>query len=164
MDDLDAWTAALNRRGIYVDLNLLVGRTFKEGDGVQDRANVGWAKALAYFDPRPIELQKEFPPGSLLAHRNPYTGHTYADEPAVAIALELVNENSLWDAWYYDRLHLACRVAARRGLPAHPPVLLPGRGGPPLTTPTFRPTSHPQRFPTSGGRRACRRAGRFPAW
>jgi hypothetical protein len=103
LDDFDAWIAALKRRGIYVDINLLVGRTFKEGDGVQDRANVGWAKALAYFDPRLIELQKEFA-RELLTHRNPYTGRTYADEPAVAI-VELVNENSLWDAWYYDRLH-----------------------------------------------------------
>ena len=103
LDDFDAWVAALKKDGIYVDINLLVGRTFKEGDQVADWPNVGWAKALAYFDPRLIELQKEFAK-ELLTHRNPYTGTTYAREPAIAI-VELVNENSLWDAWYYDRLH-----------------------------------------------------------
>lgn len=103
LDDFDAWVAALKSQGIYVDLNLLVGRHFKAGDGVADVAHVGWAKALAYFDPTLIALQKEFA-REMLSHRNPYTGHSYADEPAVAI-IELVNENSLWDAWYYDRLH-----------------------------------------------------------
>jgi hypothetical protein len=103
LDDFDAWVAALKSQGIYVDLNLLVGRRFKAGDGVADVDHVGWAKALAYFDPTLIALQKEFA-RELLSHRNPYTGHTYADEPAVAI-VELVNENSLWDAWFYDRLH-----------------------------------------------------------
>jgi hypothetical protein len=104
LDDFDAWVAALKHEGIYVDINLLVGRTYKDGDGVEDRKHVGWAKALAYFDPRLIELQKEFA-RQLLTHRNPYTGTTYASEPAVAI-VELVNENSLWDAWYYDRLQV----------------------------------------------------------
>ena len=103
LDDFDAWVSELKMQGIYVDINLLVGRTYKEGDGVEDYKNVGWAKALAYFDPKLIALQKEFAK-QLLTHRNPYTGATYANEPAIAI-VELVNENSLWDAWYYDRLH-----------------------------------------------------------
>jgi hypothetical protein len=103
LDDFDFWVAELKKRGIYVDINLVVGRTYKEGDGVEDHTNVGWAKALTYFDPRLIELQKEFA-RQLLTHRNPYTKNNYANEPAVAI-VELVNENSLWDAWYYDRLH-----------------------------------------------------------
>jgi hypothetical protein len=103
LDDFDAWVAELKKRGIYVDINLLVGRTFKEGDNVADYEHVGWAKALAYFDPRLIALQKEFA-RQLLSHRNPYTGTSYAEEPAIAI-VELVNENSVWDAWYYDRLH-----------------------------------------------------------
>ncbi|HZZ20452.1 MAG TPA: hypothetical protein VFE25_13835, partial [Opitutaceae bacterium] len=107
LDEFDAWTAELKKNGIYIDINLLVGRTYKPGDGVTDSANVGWAKALAYFDPQLIDLQKEFA-RELLTHRNPYTGVTYAEEPAVAI-VELVNENSLWDAWYYDRLHPPAR-------------------------------------------------------
>lgn len=102
LDRLDFFVAELKKRGIYTNLNLNVGRTYKVGDGVRDHELLGFAKALTYFDPRLIELQKEYAQ-QLLTHRNPYTGNEYRHEPAVAI-VELVNENSLVESWFSGRL------------------------------------------------------------
>ena len=103
LDKLDYWIAELKKRGIYCDLNLVVGRSYKAGDSVRDYDKIGWAKAVTYFDPRLIELQKAYA-HDLLTHRNPYTGSEYRHEPAIAI-VELVNENSLVEAWYSGTLH-----------------------------------------------------------
>ncbi len=93
-DREDFFIAELEKRGIYIDFNLLVGRPFKAGDGVQD-ANLlrEGAKGLSLFDRRMIELQKEYAQ-QLLSHRNPYTAHRYTEDPAVAI-VEINNENAL---------------------------------------------------------------------
>lgn len=102
MDRLDFFIAELKKRGIYTDLNLNVSRPFTEADGVKDAELIGYGKALTYFDPRLIELQKEYA-RLLLTHRNPYTGSEYRDEPAIAI-VELVNENSIVESWVRGRL------------------------------------------------------------
>lgn len=103
LDKLDYWISELKRNGIYTDLNLLVGRTYKEDDGLNQYNEVGWAKYVSYFDPQLIKLQKEFAQ-QLLTHYNPYTKSEYRNEPAICI-VELVNENTLFDAWYRDALH-----------------------------------------------------------
>ena len=103
MDKFDYWVAALKKNGIYSDFNLLVGRNFKEGDGVKDYGKAGWAKFSAFFDGDIIKLEKEFAQ-QLLTHLNPYTKTEYRNEPAVAI-VELVNENTLFDGWNIDALH-----------------------------------------------------------
>ncbi len=59
LDHLDFWIAELKSRGIYINLNLNVGRSYKVGDGVKDAEKIRWAKGLTLFDPRLIELQKE---------------------------------------------------------------------------------------------------------
>lgn len=102
MDRLDYFIAELKRRGIYSDLNLNVGRSYKPGDGVKDHELLSFAKALTFFDPRLLELQREYA-RQLLTHFNPYTRSTYAQEPAVAL-VEFVNENSLVEAWMDGRL------------------------------------------------------------
>lgn len=102
LDRLDFFVAQLKKRGIYTNLNLNVGRTYKAKDGVKDNELLGFAKALTYFDPRLIELQKEYA-RQLLTHRNPYTEAEYRHEPAVAI-VELVNENSIVESWFSGRL------------------------------------------------------------
>ncbi len=102
LDRLDFFIAELKQRGIYADLNLNVGRTYKAGDAVRDFEWLGFPKGLTYFDERLIELQKEYA-GQLLRHTNPYIGKAYRDEPAVAL-VEFVNENSLVEAWFSDRL------------------------------------------------------------
>jgi hypothetical protein len=103
LDRLDFWVAALKAQGIYCDLNLVVGRSYKAGDGVRVYEQIGWVKGLTYFDPRLIELQKAYA-RQLLTHYNPYTGAEYRHEPAIVI-IELVNENSLVEAWHQGRLH-----------------------------------------------------------
>ena len=105
LDRLDFEVAEFKKHGIYVDLNLNVGRSYKAGDGVQDFARIRWAKGLTLYDPRLIELEKEYA-RRLLTHVNPYTGTAYRDEPAVAI-VEMLNENGLYLGFhaptqYYD--------------------------------------------------------------
>jgi hypothetical protein len=94
LDREDYFIAELEKRGIYVDFNLLVGRPFQEGDGVHD-ANLlrQGAKGTSFFDARLIELQKEYAQ-QLLTHLNPYTKAKYTDDPAVAI-VEINNENAI---------------------------------------------------------------------
>jgi hypothetical protein len=96
-DREDYFIAQLEKRGIYIDLNLLVGRRFKAGDGVEVVNNGPYRgvnlKGTSLFDRRMIELQKEYA-RELLAHRNPYTGLRYTDDPAVAL-VEINNENAL---------------------------------------------------------------------
>ena len=94
LDREDFFIAELEKRGIYIDFNLLVGRPFSEGDGVRDaRMLREGAKGTSFFDGRLIELQKQYAQ-QLLAHENPYTKRKYTDDPAVAI-VEINNENGI---------------------------------------------------------------------
>ncbi|MBI4977329.1 MAG: cellulase family glycosylhydrolase [Spirochaetes bacterium] len=97
MDRFDCMVACLKDQGIYVDLNLHVTRPFSAEDGIAHAETVGWGKPENYYDPRMIELQKEYA-RMLLHHHNPYTNVRYADEPAVAL-IEITNENSLTERW-----------------------------------------------------------------
>jgi hypothetical protein len=97
LDKLDRMIAELEKRGIYINLNLHVGRHFTPGDGLPQTESLGYAKYCVLFDPRMIELQKDYA-RKLLTHRNPHTSRTYADDPAVVI-VELTNENSLFGGW-----------------------------------------------------------------
>ncbi|MDI6783667.1 MAG: beta-galactosidase, partial [bacterium] len=95
-DRVNYWIYKLKQRGIYVYLGLRAYRTFKDGDGVPNAAQLGRAaRPYAYFNPRLIELQKQYAEKLLITHTNPYTGLAYAQDPAV-VMLELVNEDSLF--------------------------------------------------------------------
>ena len=90
LDKFDYLIAAFKKRGIYVNMNLHVGRTLDERDGVPKGSP--WAnKTVGQFYPRCIELQKEYA-HDLLTHVNKYTGNAYTDEPAVAM-IEISNED-----------------------------------------------------------------------
>jgi len=94
LDREDYFIAELEKRGIYIDFNLLVGRPFKAGDGVQDAQLLReGAKGTSLFDKRMIELQKDYAK-ELLGHLNPYTKLTYTQDPAVAV-IEVNNENAI---------------------------------------------------------------------
>lgn len=94
VDREDFFIAELERRGIYIDFNLLVGRPFKAGDEVKDAAALHQgAKGTSLFDARLIELQKEYAK-QLLDHLNPYTHRRYTADPAVAI-VEINNEDAI---------------------------------------------------------------------
>jgi len=102
LDRLDYLIGQLERRGIYVNINLHVGRTFTEADGVPEAKWLAYAKYCTIFDPRMIELQMKYA-RQLLTHRNPYTGRAYTEDPAVII-VELTNENSLFGGWVQGHL------------------------------------------------------------
>ena len=94
VEKLDYMIAAFKKRGIYVNINLHVGRTWDERDGFPPKDQQPWAdKGLDNFEPRMIELQKEYA-RKLLMHVNPYTGLAYTDDPCVAM-VEINNENAL---------------------------------------------------------------------
>lgn len=94
VDREDYFIAALEKRGIYIDFNLLVGRPFKAGDEVKDAASLHeGAKGVSLYDRRMIELEKEYAK-ELLDHVNPYTQRKYTDDPAVAI-IEINNEDAI---------------------------------------------------------------------
>ena len=98
MDRLDWWIKCLRDEGVYVWLDLHVGREFKAGDGietgydeVQRQGNEG--KGFCYFNDQVRDLMQEFNE-AYLTHENPYTGVAYKDDPAI-MGLLLTNENDL---------------------------------------------------------------------
>jgi hypothetical protein len=94
LDREDFFIAELEKHGIYIDFNLLVGRPFLDGDGVHDAKLLHQgAKGTSFFDAKLIELQKEYAQ-QLLGHLNPYTKLQYTNDPAVAI-VEINNENAI---------------------------------------------------------------------
>jgi hypothetical protein len=103
LDKLDYMIAAFKKLGIYVNVNLHVGRTLDERDGFENAKSLPWAnKGIGQFEPRMIDLQKEYA-RKLLTHVNPYTGNAYTDEPAVAM-IEISNEDSLIRHYYNGTL------------------------------------------------------------
>ncbi|MEW6304123.1 MAG: carbohydrate binding domain-containing protein [Verrucomicrobiota bacterium] len=100
LDRLHYFIAQLKERGIYANLNLVVGRAFNAADGLPAEIETLDSKdrhVVGFFDARQQELQKDYA-RRLLGARNPYTGMTAAEDPAVAF-VEINNENGLVHAW-----------------------------------------------------------------
>ncbi len=96
LDKLDYFVAQLKAQGIYSNLNILTSRDFKTADGLpRDIEKLAWKQRhiLGYILPQVRDLEKEHA-RKLLTHKNPYTGLSYAQDPAVAI-VEINNENSI---------------------------------------------------------------------
>lgn len=93
---LDYWIYKAREAGLYIYLDLLAYRRFKEGDGVPNAEAIGRAaRPYAVFDERLIELQKEYARKLLREHVNSYTGLAYADDPTV-VMLEIYDESGLF--------------------------------------------------------------------
>lgn len=113
---LDAWIAALKARGIYIWLDLHVGRRLKPGDqiahGDELRNSRGKGDMRGYnFVNDDIAAQMERFAQAYLGHLNPRTGLRYADEPAIAV-VQISNENDLVS-------HFFNRLLPGRGTPDH---------------------------------------------
>jgi hypothetical protein len=99
LEKLDWWIKCLKDEGIYVWLDLEVGRRLKQSDGVEDFAEIKRGQAAAslkgynYVNDSIQVAMKRFN-ASYLNHQNPFTGLRYKDEPAIA-ALLITNENDL---------------------------------------------------------------------
>ncbi|MFN3689654.1 MAG: carbohydrate binding domain-containing protein, partial [Fimbriimonadales bacterium] len=93
--------AQLRKRGVYANFNLLVNRRFHAADGlpaaIEQVRDVKAQHAIGIFYRPLIDLQKEYA-RQLLHHRNPHTGKSYAEDPAVAM-VEINNENGLIQGW-----------------------------------------------------------------
>ena len=95
-DRVDYWISCAQQKGMYVYLVVRGYRTFREGDGVPNADKLDRsAKPYAFFDPRLIELQKQYANEWLIQHVNPYTGVPNGLNPAVAL-IEVENEDSLF--------------------------------------------------------------------
>lgn len=116
LERLDYLIAALKKRGVYVDINLHVARHWDERDGFGGKnQRPGFDKGLDNFEPRMIELQKEYAK-KLLTHVNPHTGLAYTDDPCVAV-VEINNENALFNQYHggaIDRLPEPCAGEFRK--------------------------------------------------
>jgi hypothetical protein len=98
LDRFDFFMAELIKRGIYLNLNLHVGRKTQTEEGIpRASALPDKDKGVNYYDEKLIGAGEEFA-RKLLTHVNPYTGRSYADEPGVG-AMEITNENSLLGMW-----------------------------------------------------------------
>lgn len=95
LDKLHRLVAALKAEGIYSNVNLKVSRTHTETDGFPPSIaqTPSFQKRIDYFSRRIIDLQKDYA-RQLLSAKNPYTGLSLAEDPAVAM-VEINNENSL---------------------------------------------------------------------
>jgi hypothetical protein len=107
LDKLDYLIAALKNKGIYIFMDLLVHREFSIEDGVTNAPPDLGGKQVGYFDPKIIQLQKEYAK-NLLTHKNSYTGKAYTDEPAI-VASEFINESSAFLHFGGDILNQAYR-------------------------------------------------------
>ncbi len=98
LDRFDYLVHCLKQNGIYIYMDLLIYRTFKPGDGVDNPAELppNGAKPYSIFDPKLIELQQQYA-RDLLTHVNSYTGLAYVDDPAMAMVL-ITNENDMFNA------------------------------------------------------------------
>ncbi|MDF2439678.1 MAG: hypothetical protein JWN98_662 [Abditibacteriota bacterium] len=97
MDKIDWLIKCLKDEGIYVWLDLHVGRQFKSGDAIPGFAELqkqnGEGKGFNYFNPRVRDLMNDFAT-KYLNHVNAYTGLAYKADPAV-MGLLLTNENDV---------------------------------------------------------------------
>ena len=90
-DRMDYLVHCLKQEGIYVYLDMLTYRKFKESDGVRNSVSlINRAAPYCLFDEKLIQLQKEYME-VLWDHYNPYTGLRYTDDPVFALT-DVCNE------------------------------------------------------------------------
>jgi hypothetical protein len=100
LDRLDFFINQLALHGIFIDLNLHVGRAHSEYLGLP-KTNGQYDKIFGIFTPELIDAQKDYA-RKMLSHVNRYRGVSYADDPAVAI-VEITNEDSFF-MWSGDEM------------------------------------------------------------
>jgi hypothetical protein len=103
MERVDYWIKALKENGVYVWLDLHVGRQFQPGDVDTIHGTIAgydeivdtfmYVKGFSYYNDAVRELMKEFNE-NYLTHVNPYTQLAYKDDPAIMGVL-VTNENDI---------------------------------------------------------------------
>jgi hypothetical protein len=99
LEKLDWWIKCLKDEGIYVQLDLHVGRQFKAGDGIEGFEEISNSKSTAdlkgynYVNASIKQAMKRFNE-AYVNRGNIYTGVRYKDEPAIVTML-ITNENDV---------------------------------------------------------------------
>jgi hypothetical protein len=99
LDKLDWWIKCLGDEGIYVWLDLHVGRQLKAGDQIEGFEEISGGKPAAdlrgynYVNSSIQQAMKRFNE-AYVNHSNSYTGLRYKDDPAI-IAFLISNENDI---------------------------------------------------------------------
>ncbi len=95
LESLDWWIKCLTEEGIYIWIDLHVGRVFRETDGIGGFAEMprGDGRGFSYVNPRIGALMDEFA-AAYLERPNSHTGRTIASDPAIAMVL-VTNENDI---------------------------------------------------------------------
>src|SRR5262249_36163586 len=95
----DWWIKCLKDEGIYIWLDLHVGRQLKAGDGIEDFDEISKGKpttgleGYSYLNASIRQAMQHFNE-AYVNHLNTFTGLRYKDEPAI-VAMLLTNENDL---------------------------------------------------------------------
>jgi hypothetical protein len=103
MDRLDRFAAELIKRGIYLYVDLIDSRELLPGDGILEQfpdlnpKEQGWKGVFPH--PAVVAAWKKAA-DAFLTHKNPYTGRTWAEEPAV-VTVEIINENGVFWDWSF---------------------------------------------------------------
>lgn len=100
LERLHFLVSRLGAHGVYANINLLVGREYRPGDGLgPEVAAMDWkdSHVLGYFYPPALKLQQDYAT-KLLTSTNRFTGLSLAQDPAVSF-VEIINENGIIQKW-----------------------------------------------------------------
>lgn len=121
LERLDWWIKCLKDEGIYVWLDLHVGRMLRKGDGIDainevDRGGKGGdLRGYNYVNPSIQKAMSNFN-AAYITHVNRYTGLAYAKDPAIAAFL-ITNENDL-------TFHFGNTLLGDKGVPWHSAIYM----------------------------------------
>jgi len=102
LDRLDYLFACMKEEGLYISTDLFTIRRIHEPSvKAYDWANLAVFKALVPILPGAMDDWKRFA-RDLLAHKNPYTGMTWAEDPAL-VSIAAINEDTIWAALNSNR-------------------------------------------------------------
>ena len=93
LDRFQYLMACLKKRGIYYTLDLYASRKLRKGDGIRNWSEAQNPKLLFDVEPSAMENWKKFV-RRLLTSKNPYTGLSLAEDPALYV-VNLVNEPNI---------------------------------------------------------------------
>ena len=100
LDKLHFLVSRLKAHGVYANINLLVGREYRSGDGLGTAiTTMDWKDQhiVGYFNDTALALHQDYAT-KLLTPTNRFTGLPLAQDPAVAF-VEIINENGIIQKW-----------------------------------------------------------------
>ncbi len=100
LDLFDYTFYCMKKRGLYITTDFYASRVFKPGDNIPECNDFNASqimKALIGVSPATMENWKQFA-RNWMNHKNPYTGMTWAEDPAL-FCVNLINEEVLSHNW-----------------------------------------------------------------